>query len=145
MLPEVSAVTDLTGAMGETMVAIDGILTLTLDPALAQTPDFTPPTEVGGLQVDPQFWRVTEVEGSPVIAAWAFNPFGVHALEGEFGFTINGNLGLAAGDPVTIHYIEKVNGVIHEAGTGVVNAGATAIDITVTGGLHELSWLLVTQ
>lgn len=143
VVPEVSEVTDLSAAVGETVVSIDDVLTLTLDPALAQSPDFTAPTELGGLEVASEFWRVTEVEGSPVIAAWAFTPFGIHSVEGEFGFEINSSLGLAAGDPVTIHYIEKVNGVIHEAGTGVVNAEATAIDVTVTDGLHELSWLLV--
>lgn len=144
VVPEVAEVTDLSGAVGETVVAIDDVLTVMLDPALAQSPDFTAPSELGGLEVGSEFWRVTEVEGSPVIAAWAFSPFGIHTVEGEFGFTIDSGLGLAAGDPVGIYYIEKVNGVIHEAGTGVVNAEATGIDVTVTDGLHELAWLLVT-
>ncbi|KIG12647.1 hypothetical protein DB30_01135 [Enhygromyxa salina] len=144
VVPEITEVTDLSAAMGETAVTIDAVLRVTLDPELSQSPDFTPPSELGGIEVPAEFWRVTEVDGSPVIAAWAFNPFGVHALEGEFGFEIAGGLGLAPGDPVTIHYIEKVNGVIHEAGTGIVNAQADGIDITITDGLHELSWLLVT-
>ncbi|PRQ06829.1 hypothetical protein [Enhygromyxa salina] len=143
VVPEIASVTDLSAAMGETPVTIDSALRVTLDPELAQSPDFTAPSELGGLEVAAEFWRVTEVDGNPVIAAWAFNPFGVHAVEGEFGFEIDSALGLGAGEAVTIHYIEKVNGVIHEAGTGVVNAEATAIDITVTEGLHELSWLLV--
>ena len=145
VVPEVSEVVDLSAAVGATPVVIDDVLTLTLDPALAQSPDFTAPSELGGLEVGSEFWRVTEVGGSPVIAAWAFTPFGVHSVEGDFGFEINSALGLGAGEAVTIHYIEKVNGVIHEAGTGVVNGDASGIDVTVTDGLHELSWLLVTQ
>lgn len=145
VVPEVGDVTDLSGVVGETVVSIDDVLTLTLDPSLSLSPDFTAPSELGGLEVGAEFWRVTEVEGSPVIAAWAFTPFGVHAVEGEYDFTIASALGLEAGAAVGIHYIEKVNGVIHDVGTGVVNAEATGIDITVTEGLHELSWLLVTQ
>jgi hypothetical protein len=145
VVPEVDALTDLSGAVGETVVTIDDVLTVTLDPALAQSPDFTMPSELGGLAVAEEFWRVTEVEGSPVIAAWAFSPFGIHSVEGEFGLTIASGFGLAAGESVGIHYIEKVNGVIHEAGTGVVNAEGTGIDVTVTGGLHELAWVLVTH
>ncbi len=146
VIPEIATVTDLTGAMGPTDVVIDDVLTLSVDPALAQTPDFAVPTELGGLEVAAEFWRVSEVEGTPVLAAWAFTPFGTHATEGNtFGFTLNGALGLATGDGVTVYAIQKDNGSIHEAATGTVNADATGIDLVPTvEGLHELAWLLVT-
>lgn len=143
VLPETDTVTDL---MGETTVDIDGVLSVTVDPAMAISPDFLAPTVLGGLAVPSEYWRVTEVEGSPVIAGWSFSPFGIKSTEGGFAFTVNGNLGLAAGEAVVFHEIEKDNGAIHEIATGTVNVGATAIDVVPTGdGLHELTWLLVTQ
>jgi hypothetical protein len=143
VLPETDTVTDL---VGETTVDIDDVLSITIDPAMAMSPDFLAPTVLGGLAVPAEYWRVTEVEGSPVIAGWSFSPFGIKSTMGGFAFTINGNLGLAAGEAVVFHEIEKDNGRIHEIATGTVNAGATAIDVVPTGeGLHELTWLLVTQ
>jgi hypothetical protein len=143
VLPETETITNL---MGETTVDIDGVLSVTIDPAVAMSPDFLAPTVLGGLAVPSEYWRVTEVEGSPVIAGWSFSPFGIKSTEGGFGFAINGNLGLAAGEAVVFHEIEKDNGAIHEIATGTVNAEATAIDVVPTGdGLHELTWLLATQ
>jgi hypothetical protein len=143
VVPETSTVTPLNGS---TMVNIDDVLSLTIDPALAQSPDFLPPAELGGVAVPAEYWRVTEIEGSPVIAAWAFTPFGVKSTEGGFAFTVNGALGLAAGTPVIFYEIEKDNGMLHEVGTGTVNVAASGIDVTPTGeGLHELTWLLVTE
>lgn len=145
VIPEVADVTDVTGMSGLMDFQIDDVLTISLDPSLAQSPDFVPPTEIGGLAVPEEFWRVTDVEGAPVIAAWSFTPFGTHATEGTFGFTLNGSLGLAAGEPVIVYAIQKDNGVIHEAATGTVNVDATAIDLVPSvDGFHELSWLLVT-
>jgi hypothetical protein len=145
-IPEVADVTDVAGMSGTMDIVIDDILTLSLDPSLAQSPDFVPPSEIGGLQVAEEFWRVSEVEGTPVIAAWAFTPFGTHATEGTFGFSLNGALGLAADTAVDVYGIQKDNGVIHHVATGTVNGDATAIDVTPTAeGLHELAWLLVTQ
>jgi hypothetical protein len=146
VIPETATVTDVAGMSGVIDIPIDDVLTLSLDPSLAQSPDFVPPTEIGGLEVAQEFWRVTEVEGAPVIAAWSFTPFGTHATEGTFGFALNGALGLAAGEAVTVYGIQKDNGVIHEVATGTVNVDASAIDLVPTvEGLHELSWLLVTQ
>jgi hypothetical protein len=146
VIPETDTVTDLTGMSGTIDVEIDDVLTISIDPALAQTPDFIAPTSIGGLQVDAEFWRVTEVEGAPVIAAWSFAPFGTHATEGSFGFSIASNLGLGTGEAVNFYGVQKDNGVIHHVGTGTVNGDATAIDIVPTvEGLHELAWLLVTQ
>lgn len=146
VIPEVAGVTDVMGMSGTIDIVIDDVLTLTLDPSLAQSPDFIAPNEIGGLEVDAEFWRVSEVEGAPVIAAWSFTPFGTHATEGTFGFALNGNLGLATGEAVTVYGIQKDNGVIHEVATGTVNADATAIDLVPSAeGLHELAWLLVTQ
>jgi hypothetical protein len=143
VVPEIDALTDL---MGETTVAIDDVLSITIDPTMAMSPDFLPPTVLGGLAVPTEYWRVTEVEGSPIIAGWSFSPFGIKSTMGGFGFTIDGNLGLAAGETVVFHEIEKDNGAIHEIATGTVNVDATAIDVVPTGnGLHELTWLLVTQ
>lgn len=146
VIPETATVTDVAGMMGPTAIVIDDVLTLTLDPSLAQTPDFVTPTVLGGLEVGAEFWRVSEVEGSPVIAAWSFTPFGTHATEGSFGFTLDGALGLAAGEAVNVYGIQKDNGSIHLAATGTVNMDASAIDLVPTvEGLHELAWLLVTQ
>jgi hypothetical protein len=143
VLPETASMTDL---MGETTVAIDDVLSITIDPAAAMSPDFVAPTVFGGLAVPAEYWRVSEVAGSPIIAAWSFSPFGIKSTEGGFGFEVDGNLGLAAGEAVIFYEIEKDNGAIHEIATGTVNAEATAIDIVPTGeGLHELTWLLVTQ
>jgi hypothetical protein len=143
VVPEIASLTPIDGA---TPVAIDDVLTVTVDPAMAMSPDFVPPTELGGLMVPQEHWRVTEVEGSPVLAGWSFSPFGIKSTMGSFGFTVDGNLGLAAGEAVTFYEIEKDNGAIHEIATGTVNAEATAIDVVPTGeGLHELTWLLVTQ
>jgi hypothetical protein len=143
VLPETDALTDL---MGPTPVDIDGVLSVTIDPAMAMSPDFVPPTVFGGLAVPQEYWRVTEVEGSPVIAGWSFSPFGIKSTMGGFEFAVNGNLGLAEGETVVFYEIEKDNGAIHEIATGTVNVGATAIDVVPTGeGLHELTWLLVTQ
>jgi hypothetical protein len=144
VVPETSTITPLNGP---TMVDIDGGLSLTIDPALAQSPDFLPPSELGGVFVPQEYWRVTDVEGSPVIAAWSFTPFGVKSTGGSgFLFAVNSSLGLAADTPVVFHEIEKDNGEIHEIGTGMVNADASAIDVVPTvEGLHELTWLLVTQ
>lgn len=143
VVPETSSVTPLDGA---TVVPIDDVLSLTVDPATAQSPDFLPPAEIGGLAVPQEYWRVTEVDGSPVVAAWAFTPFGVKSTQGGFPFTITGNLGLAANTAVVFHEIEKDNGMIHEIATGTVNTDASAIDVVPTGdGLHELTWLLVTM
>lgn len=146
VIPETATVTDVSGAMGVVDVVIDDVLTLAVDPSLAQSPDFTAPTELGGLAVDPEFWRVSEVEGKPVIAAWSFTPFGTHATEGNtFGFTLDGGLGLASGNTVTVYAIQKDNGTIHKAATGTVVVDATAIDLVPSAeGLHELAWLLVT-
>ena len=145
-IPETSDVTDVTAVMGMIDISIDDILTLRLDPSLAQSPDFTAPNEVGGLQVPEEFWRITEVDGAPVIAAWAFTPFGTHATEGPFEFTLDTSFGLAAGELVNIYGLQKDNGVIHDVATGTVNVDATGIDLVPTvDGLQELSWLLVTQ
>ncbi|MFV8750971.1 hypothetical protein ACNOYE_10540 [Nannocystaceae bacterium ST9] len=145
VIPEVADVTDVAGVSGMTDIPIDDVLTLHLDPSLAQTPDFTAPSVLGGLAVDAEFWRVSEVEGAPVIAAWSFTPFGTHATEGSFGFSLDGALGLATGDAVIVYGIQKDNGMIHEVATGTVNADATAIDLAPTADpLHELAWLLVT-
>jgi hypothetical protein len=146
VIPELADVTDLTGAMGPTDIVIDDVLTLNLDPSLAQTPDFTAPSELGGVEVAAEFWRVSEVEGAPVIKAWSFTPFGTHATAGTFDFTLAGNLGLGMGETVKVYAIQKDNGAIHEVATGTVNADATGIDLVVAGeGLHELAWLLVTE
>ena len=143
VLPEVDAVTDL---MGETNVDIDGVLSIMIDPAMAMSPDFLEPTQLGGLAVPMEYWRVPDVDGAPVIAAWSFSPFGIKSTEGGFAFTVAGSLGLAAGETVVFHEIEKDNGAIHEIATGTVNDAADAIDVVPTGnGLHELTWLLVTQ
>jgi hypothetical protein len=143
VLPEVGSLTPL---MGETTVAIDDVLSITIDPVMAMSPDFVAPTEFGGLLVPSEYWRVTEVAGSPVLAGWSFSPFGIKSTGAGFEFTVNGNLGLAAGDAVVFHSIVKDNGSIHEIATGTVNPGGTAIDVVPTGeGLHELTWLLVTQ
>jgi hypothetical protein len=143
VLPEVDSMTQLTG---ETTVDIDGVLSITIDPANAISPSFVAPTELGGVAVPMEYWRVPDVNGSPVIAGWSFSPFGIKSTMGGFPFTINGNLGLAAGEMVVFHEIEKDNGMIHEIATGTVNPGGTAIDVVPTGdGLHELTWLLVTQ
>jgi hypothetical protein len=143
VLPETETVTDL---MGETTVAIDDVLSITIDPAMAMSPDFLAPTVLGGLAVPAEYWRVPDVDGSPVLAGWSFSPFGIKSTMGGFAFTIDGNLGLAAGEAVVFHEIEKDNGRIHEIATGTVNVDATAIDVVPTGdGLHELTWLLVTQ
>jgi hypothetical protein len=143
VLPETNVVTDL---MGPTTVDIDDVLSVTVDPAAAISPDFLAPSVLGGLAVPTEYWRVPDVEGSPVLAAWSFSPFGIKSTMGGFAFAIDGNLGLAAGEAVVFHEIEKDNGAIHEIATGTVNAEATAIDVVPTGdGLHELTWLLVTQ
>ena len=142
-VPEVSTLTPLAG---ETMVSVEGGLTITIDPANAQTPDFIAPTQLGGLVVPQEFWRVTEVDGQPVMHAWAFSPFGTKAKSGSFTFTIDDALGLAAGETVNVHAIEKDNGDIHLVATGIVNGDASAIDLTPEGeGLHELTWLMITQ
>jgi hypothetical protein len=143
VIPETNTVTDL---MGQTTVDIDAVLSVTIDPMMAMSPDFTAPTTLGGLSVPMEYWRVTEAGGNPVIAAWSFSPFGTKSTAGGFDFTVAGNLGLAEGEAVVFYEIEKDNGSLHEIATGTVNVGATAIDVVPTGdGLHELTWLLVTQ
>jgi hypothetical protein len=143
VLPETDTVTDL---MGETTVSIDDVLSVTIDPAMAMSPDFVAPVVLGGLAVPEEFWRVPEINGNPVIAGWSFSPFGIKSTMGGFDFTVNSSLGLAAGEAVVFYEIEKDNGSLHEIATGTVNPGATAIDVVATGeGLHELTWLLVTQ
>lgn len=143
IVPEADAVTMLEG---ETTVDIDGVLAVTIDPTKAQSPDFLAPTMLGGLAAPQDSWRVTEVEGSPVIAAWSFSPFGIKSTEGGFGFTIADGLGLDPDTAVVFWEIEKDNGALHEIATGTVNPDASAIDVVPTGeGLHELTWLLVTE
>ncbi|PRP90698.1 hypothetical protein ENSA5_62440 [Enhygromyxa salina] len=143
VVPETAEVTDLSAAMGEVAVTIDDALSVSIDPSLAQSPDFQQPAELGGLAVPEEFWRVSEVDGGSVIAAWSFSPFGVKSTEGGFGFTIDSSLGLAADETVTFYEIVKDNGELHEVATGTVNGDASAIDIVPTGvGLHELTWLL---
>lgn len=143
-IPETDTVTDVSGAMGPTEVVIEGGLTLTVDPATATSPDFTSPTAIGGLDVAPEFWRVSEVEGAPVIKAWSLYPFGTHADEGtEFGLAITDALGLPAGETVAIYGIQKDNGALHHVADGTVNGDATGIDLVSVEGLHELSWVLV--
>ncbi|NVB40208.1 hypothetical protein G6O69_20365 [Pseudenhygromyxa sp. WMMC2535] len=144
VIPEVSATTVLDGL---TQVNLDGGLSLSIDPEQAQTPDFLAPTALGGLVVDPQFWRVDEVEGAAVIQAWAFSPFGTKAKdEGSFDFSVDDSLGLDAGTALNFYEIEKDNGSLHLVATGVVNADASAVDLSAAGeGLHELTWLLVTE
>ena len=121
------------------------VLTVTIDPANAIAPDFQPPSELGGVMIPMDQWRHPDVDGSPVIAAWTFAPFGTKSNMGtNFTFTINDALGLAASDTVTFYEIEKDNGATHMIGTGVVNGDASGIDVTPAGnGFHELSGLLV--
>lgn len=143
VLPEVASLTALGGV---TPVMIDEVLTVTIDPAKAMSPDFVPPTEFGGLMVPEQHWRVTEVEGNPVLAGWSFSPFGIKSTMGGFTFAIESSFGLAAGETVKFFEIEKDNGAIHQIATGTVNEDASAVDVVPMGdGLHELTWLLVTQ
>ena len=146
VVPEVGALSAV--VEGEQLVDIDGTLGITLDPANALTPDFTPPTELGGLEVSSEFWEVTEIDGSPVLAAWSFSPFGVKASTGSFGITIENagglNPALEADAMVVLYEIKKDNAEIHEVGVGTVNADATAIDVVASGeGLHELTWLMI--
>ena len=142
-IPEAS-VTDVSGASGPTEIVVEGGLTLTVDPTTSTSPDFSNPTAIGGVDVAAEHWRVSEVEGAPVIKAWSLYPFGTHADEGtEFGIAIDDALGLAAGETVTIWGIQKDNGVLHHVADGTVNGDATAIDLSLVEGLHELAWVLV--
>lgn len=145
-VPVVEDVTDLSGASGVTDVAIDASLTISLDPALAQTVSFTPPTELGGVLVDPSFWQIDTIEGNNVLFGWTFAPFGTKATEGSFGIAINDALGLDPDTTIKLWEIEKDNARLHQVGEGTVNADATGIDVTEVGeGLHELTWLIVTD
>lgn len=142
VVPEVDSLSPIAGV---TDVAIDDVLTITIDPDAAQGPDFLPPPELGGLLVDQQFWRVTEVEGSAVLAGWSFSPFGIKSTMGGFTFTVADGLGLDPGAAVNFWEIEKDNGELHNIATGTVNGDASAIDLSPIGdGLHELTWLIVT-
>lgn len=142
-IPE-ATVTDVSGASGPTEIVVEGGLTLTVDPTTSTSPDFSNPTAIGGVDVPAEHWRVSEVEGAPVIKAWSLYPFGTHADEGtEFGIAINDALGLAAGETVTVWGIQKDNGVLHHVADATVNGDATALDLTPVEGLHELAWVLV--
>jgi len=146
VLPEVMEVTELPEGGGEVEVAIEGGLSVMIDPALAKSPDFSVPSELGGTLVDPAYWRYTEVNGEAMIAAWSFAPFGVKATEGSFGMAFTDGLGLDPDSAVNLYEIEKDNSHLHLVGTGTVNGDATGIDVVSAGeGLHELTWLIVTQ
>ena len=65
--------------------------------------------------------------------------------EGYLYFSI-GDIGLAPGQSVKVYEIEKLNGTPIHVADGVVNDDATAIDVTSVGeGLHELTWIVVTE
>lgn len=142
-IPE-ATVTDVSGASGPTEIVVEGGLTLTVDPTTSTSPDFSNPTAIGGVDVPSEHWRVSEVEGAPVIKAWSLYPFGTHADEGtEFGIAFDDALGLAAGETVSVWGIQKDNGALHHVADGTVNGDATGIDLTIVEGLHELAWVLV--
>ncbi|GEM_PF-5322675 len=146
IVPEVATITDLSQAVGPVEVQIDSVLSIIIDPALAQDPGFVAPTELGGIEVASEYWQISDVEGSPILAAWSFSPFGVKATEGSFDLELATAFDLAAGETIKLWEVVKDNGEIHQVGEGTVNGDASAIELTEVGeGLHQLSWLLVTQ
>jgi hypothetical protein len=126
---------------GSNDVVIDDDLTVTLDP---ENIDF-------GLGFDPQLagaavaeenWRTDLApDGEHLVAHWAFFPFGITADEGEITLAISSSLGLDPGTTVSVHEMDKENAEVMVATTGTVNAEGTGIDLE--GGLHKLSWILV--
>ena len=102
-----------------------------------------------GVGVDVKDLRDDEVEidGEETIAAWAFVPFGVPAIDGEsLPFTIDDDLGLDEGDNVAAYvrvagYDSETAGRLVKVGEGSVEDGAIAFD----GGLTWITWLYITK
>ena len=147
VVPEVNEVIDLSAATGEATFEVGAGIWLTFDPAMTQTPSFTPAAEMGAIEVPEAEWQITEVpDAGPVIAAWTFHPFGTKLPDASFGLAVESGLGLAAGEAVQIFEVEKDNAFIHKVADAVVSSDGTHLEITPTAeGLHELTWLLFTQ
>jgi len=145
VLPEVTSVSALEES-GETAVSIEGGLTVMLDASTAQMPDFSNPTELGGVVVEPAYWPWMDVDGEAIVQVWGMSPFGIKAKEGAFDLVIEDGLGLDAGAAVNVYEIEKDNGALHLIATGAVNEDASGLELTAEDeGLHELSWIIVTE
>ena len=145
VLPELAELSELDPTADEVELAIDASLTLRFDPGLTRAPDFNPLTHLGGLSVDPAHWRVSEVEGQPVLAAWAFSPHGSRATEGSsFTIELTDDFDAPPGTVFDLHHIDGTYGLIELVGHAQVGEGAVVQVTPVGEGLRELSWLLLT-
>jgi hypothetical protein len=126
---------------GSNDVVIDDSLTVTLDPASINFGLGVDP-QLAGAAVAEEHWLDLAPAGEHIVAHWTFYPFGVKAEEGEMTLTITSALGLDPGTAVTVHEMDKEIAALTEAATGTVNAGGDGIDLD--GGVHELSWIIVT-
>lgn len=145
VVPRVDNPTDLTGLVGPSEIVIDEALTLTVDPSALVDANSVWPDHLGGVEIDEAIRIMTDIDGDPVLHVWALTPFGSKVTRGSIEASV-GNVGLAAGQSVKIYEIEKFNGTPIQVGEGTVNDEATAIEVTPVGdGLHELTWLVLTE
>jgi hypothetical protein len=139
VITRVGEVTQL--ADGSNPVVIDDSLTVTIDSTTADFGLGVDP-QLGGAAVAEEHWLDLAPAGEHIVAHWTFFPFGVKATEGEITLTLTSALGLTPGTTVTLHEMDKEIAAVTEAATGTVNAGGDGIDLD--GGVHELSWIIVT-
>lgn len=127
---------------GEGEVVMDESLTLSL-PSGLHLPSGTG-SEFGVGAVDALHFNSDAVpEGETVVAQWTFFPFGMSALEGEqVGLTINTSFDLGPGTSVNVYEMDKEIAEVTLATSGSVNGDGTGIELE--GGVHKLSWILVT-
>jgi len=139
VITRVSTVTQL--ADGSNDVVIDDALTVTIDSTTADFGLGIDP-QLGGAAVAEEHWLDLAPVGEQIVAHWAFYPFGVKTEEGEFALTITSALGLDPGASVNVYEMDKEIAAVSHAATGTVNAGGDGIDLD--GGVHKLSWIIVT-
>ena len=142
-VPRIASFVDI-GTEGVHEVDMSSGLVVTVDASEAGTDwGFTTDYRAGGVRVPESDWPITEHEGQSVLALWAMVPFTGHAAEGSsYPFALNDSLGLGPGNTVNFYELEKDTGALLAAGTGTVAADGDSIE--VDGGLHALTWLVVT-
>ncbi|MEE9381890.1 MAG: hypothetical protein V3V08_00550 [Nannocystaceae bacterium] len=134
------------------LVPVEGLATLAIDDVLsletgAVALDFPLGLEesLGGVRVPTSWWPYDAVSGAPVLATWAFAPWGVKSKE-AMGIEIQDSLGLSSGDTVGFWTLGSRDVVLEgepEYESKGVFDGTTIRP--VSGGIRRLSWLLVTR
>jgi hypothetical protein len=142
VLPRLGAATAL-GAATQT-VAIDSVLSLTVDPSRLTLPPGSGAAQLAGVRIPPALYPdfcLPSGDGR-VLAEWALGPFAATS-SASIDVHIADGLGLAPGSGVVLISVDPELGRPLRQGLGKVAADGRSIDSLSGMGVQGVTWLIV--